>query len=64
MHEVRVNGVEKSEEARFSKKNVEAQIWARRGQNGPKKRFSAIFFIEIHRIMLKLHMTTGSGDDI
>ena len=60
LHEVRGNGVEKSDGARFSKKNVGAQIWAKRGQNGPKMSFFAFFSIKNHQNLLVLHMVTES----
>ena len=60
LHEVRVHGVEKSDEARFSKKNVGAQIWAKRGQNGPKMRSFDIFLTINHQNLLILHMVTES----
>ena len=59
LHEDRVHGVEKSDEADF-RKRIDAQVWAKRGQNGPKMRFYATFSIKNHKNLLVLHIVIQS----
>ena len=62
LHEVRGNGAEKSDRARFSKKSAGAQIWVKRGQNGPKMRFLAFFLSRNRWILLLLHEKVEGHD--
>ena len=61
LHEVRANGVEKSDGARILNKNVGAQIWAKHDQNGSKMKFSPIFLLIAHQI-LKLRIMIESDN--
>ena len=46
----------------FRKKNVLAQNWAKRAQNGPKTRFLVIFSRKNHQILLILHIMIEDHD--
>ena len=47
-------------EADFRKKNVGAQIWAKRGQNGPKMSFFCLF-LELKSLNSAVVALKGSG---